>query len=116
MLARHLEFGRDAEERALLYFSAQPGVRLLDRNYRFRGGEIDLIFEDRDELVFIEVRARAAGGLVQGFETLDWKKRHRLERVIRHYLARYRGTAKRLRLDVLSWDGKAWTHLRNAWL
>jgi putative endonuclease len=115
MLAPHLEFGLDAENAALDYFIAQTGGKLLERNYRFGGGEIDLIFEDGQELVFVEVRARAQDGLLRGYETIGWKKRARLERAIRRYLSVYRGAAKKLRLDVLSWDGK-WTHLKNVWI
>jgi putative endonuclease len=116
MLAPHLEFGRAAEDAALQYFIAQTaGAKLIARNYGFRGGEIDLIFESGDELVFIEVRARSGDGLLQGFETILWRKQRRIEKAIRHFMFRYEGRAKRMRLDVLSWDGKAWTHLKNVW-
>lgn len=115
MLAPHLEFGRDAEEAALSFFLSQTDARLLERNFRCRGGEVDLIFEDGPDLVFVEVRARAAKGLLRGYESIDWKKKERLERVMRLYLSRYHGRARSLRLDVLSWDNGAWTHLKNAW-
>lgn len=122
MLAPHWQFGKEAEERALSYFlETRPGARLLERNFHSRGGEVDLIFEEPSSrsgvLVFVEVRARAAGGILQGLETLDPRKRRRLARVIRYYLAsRYRGGAREMRVDVLSWDGHTWTHLKNAWI
>ena len=34
------------------------GYKILDRNYRIRGGEIDIVAQDRDYLVFIEVKTR----------------------------------------------------------
>jgi putative endonuclease len=116
MLAPHLEFGRATEDAALQYFIAQTGAKLIARNYGFRGGEIDLIFESKEELVFIEVRGRATDGMLQGFESILWRKQRRIEKAIRHFLFRYEGRAKKMRLDVLSWDGKSWTHLKNVWI
>ena len=52
-----LSRGKDAENRACHYLQAQ-GLQLLHRNYRSKGGEIDLILQDTDSLVFVEVRYR----------------------------------------------------------
>jgi len=126
MQAAHLELGREAEEAALRYFLRhEPDAKLVERNCRFRLGEIDLIIElpgelhgkmAQSELVFVEVRARSAGGLAKGFETLGPEKRARLKRAIRLFLARYRGQARTARVDVLSWDSGEWTWLKNVWL
>lgn len=81
---------------------------MLARNYRIRGGELDLVVEEAGALVFIEIRARNAPGWVSGIESIGWKKRQRLRRVIGHYLARYEGRARMVRVDALTWDGKRW--------
>jgi putative endonuclease len=93
----------------------------LHRNYRCKGGEIDLVLEEevssgQFELVFVEVRSRGAGAWVSGVETVDFRKRLKLSRTIRYFLAGYRGRAKSLRVDLLAWDDGVWTHLRNVWL
>jgi putative endonuclease len=49
--------GRNAENSARVYLE-QQGLQLLTRNFRCKYGEIDLIMQDRDMLVFIEVRLR----------------------------------------------------------
>ena len=49
--------GRAAEDAALRQLQA-AGLRLVARNARSRGGEIDLIMRDGDTLVFVEVRSR----------------------------------------------------------
>ncbi len=122
MKAPHWEFGKEAEEKALAYFlQLRPRANLLGRNFRSKRGELDLIFEEPGKrgqvLVFVEVRARAEGGLLAGTETLDWRKRRSLRQVIAYYLARhYRGSAREIRVDVLSWDARRWTHLENVWL
>ncbi len=50
--------GREAEDRACDYLQTQ-GLQLLARNYRSKRGEIDLILQDKDSLVFVEVRYRS---------------------------------------------------------
>jgi len=127
MQAPHLELGRDAEDAALDYFLAcTPRARLLERNRRFRCGELDLIFEVGEvgagssaELVFVEVRARSGGGMAKGFETIGPAKRARLRRAIGVFLSRYPSRSRRtqtMRVDILSWDSGKWTHLKNVWL
>lgn len=114
------EFGREAEDLASDWLMAKPGWCLLTRNYRCRMGEIDLILEESlgdglIELVFAEVRARSPGGWPGGVESVDWKKRRRLTRAASRFLWGYRGPATGVRFDILAWDGKLWTHVRNAW-
>src|SRR4051812_11385014 len=114
-----VEIGRRIESAAASWFvQSGPGRTEVARNYRLRTGEIDLIFEEGQasgamELVFIEVRFRRRGGMQSGLESVGFRKQLRLARAIRHFLARYRGKAKTLRLDVLSWDGASWEHFRD---
>jgi putative endonuclease len=62
------------------------GCRILARNYRCRGGEVDIVVDDQGELVFVEVRTRRAGGLVGPEESVTLLKRQRLLRAAEHYL------------------------------
>lgn len=113
-----LHFGLRIESLAeRWYLERTPQARLLERNFRWRGGEIDLIFEEpsrlwsgRTELVFVEVRARLPGAWVSGIESVQGAKLRRLRQGISLYLARYQGQAFGVRLDLLAWDGTAWEY------
>jgi putative endonuclease len=121
-----LHFGWEVERRAEGWLLARsgPGTRVAARNFRCKSGEIDLVLEvplsgagGGTELVFVEVRARtAASSWVDGIGSVSFPKQRRLAKAIRIYLAGYRGPARRVRLDLLAWDGREWTHLRNVWL
>jgi putative endonuclease len=81
--------GSDAE-RCAEEFLKQHGLVLLQRNYRCRFGEIDLIMRDGAALVFVEVRMRASeffGGAASSITVL---KRERIVSTARHYLASLR--------------------------
>ncbi len=115
------ERGRSAEDEALDWYRVhRPSAKLLGRNFSCRGGEIDLIFEETlprsgVELVFVEVRRRAAGSWVRGMESVDRVKLRRLTRAMEVYLARYRGPASGVRFDILASNGLKWEHWENAW-
>jgi len=114
-----LRYGLDMEVQGAHWLERRyPSLHLLAKNYRWKGGELDLVFEDRSEqspaeLVFVEVRARKPGALVDGVLSVTLPKQRRLSRTIEHFLARYQGSAKSVRLDILAWDGLNWTHLKN---
>ncbi len=116
------QWGQQTEHRACQWFLTQyPGCRLLAQNYRCRGGEIDLIFETwvasekQWELVFVEVRARACRGWVNGIQSLTLKKQACLKRAIAFFLAQYKGSARTLRVSLLAWDGFSWTYFPDLW-
>jgi len=77
--------GREAEGRAEAMLSAQ-GLTLVQRNYRCRGGEIDLIMRDRDHLVFVEVRYRSGARHGGALASVDRNKQRRLITAAQHYL------------------------------
>jgi putative endonuclease len=81
------------------------GLLLLERNWRCRHGEIDLIAEDRGVLVFAEVRMRRAFGFGGAGESVTAAKRSRLMAAARLYLTR-RPEAQ-CRFDVFLVDGLA---------
>jgi putative endonuclease len=115
-MARHLDYGKETEDLALDWFLKNFPVRLVTRNYRCKIGELDLIFEQEYELIFVEVRARQAGAWVSGIESIGPKKLQRIRNTVNHFLVNYRGAARQIRVDVLARDGNAWTHLRNVWI
>ncbi|MBQ6181518.1 MAG: YraN family protein [Ruminococcus sp.] len=68
------ETGRLGEESVCAYLT-ERGYRIAARNYRIKGGEIDIIAENGDYLVFVEVKARRPDSLVTGFEAVNKRKR-----------------------------------------
>jgi putative endonuclease len=80
--------GRFGEDEAWAFLAAQ-GYRLLERNFRTRFGELDLIAWHRDVLVFIEVRTRSAGPFGGPIDTVDHEKQRRLRRMAQVFLQAY---------------------------
>lgn len=77
--------GSAAEDLAADYLTSH-GLRLLDRNYRVRGGEIDLICADGDTLVFVEVRLRRNARYGGAGASVTPTKQRRLILAAQHYL------------------------------
>jgi len=111
------ELGRRGEALAAELLEAQ-GLTIVERNFRCRAGEIDLVALDGATLVFVEVRSRRGDRVGTPFESVDPRKQIRLTRVARHFLAA-RGCAERdVRFDVVGirFDAEppALEHLRGA--
>ncbi|HHZ88331.1 MAG TPA: YraN family protein [Chromatiaceae bacterium] len=80
--------GQQAETMALAFLQ-ERGMRLLDRNYHCRFGEIDLILTHRDTLIFTEVRYRCNPLYGTAAESVGPSKQRRILITARHYLARH---------------------------
>lgn len=93
--------GASAEKLAEAYLKHQ-GLRLLERNFNCRRGEIDLIMEDQATLVFVEVRFRQSAHYGSAAETVTAAKQRKLVLAAQHYLAsRQTGHSRPLRFDVV---------------
>jgi putative endonuclease len=95
--------GRQAEQQACGYLQAK-GLRLVDKNYRCRHGEIDLIMLDGEVLVFIEVRYRRSGLFGGALASIDMRKQRKLISTASHYL-QAQGQRCAARFDVVAIDG-----------
>ena len=108
--------GRVAEEAAVAWLTDQ-GYRVVERNHRNAGGEIDVVAWDGATLCFVEVKARADTRHGPAVAAVGWSKRRRLARAASMYLA-LRRIEPPCRFDVLAVEGGAggWriTLLRNA--
>ncbi len=79
------EKGRAAEEIAAR-FLVRHKLKILERNYRVRGGEIDLICEDGRTTVFVEVRLRTSQQFGGSAASITSSKQARLVLAARHWL------------------------------
>lgn len=101
----NLSRGREAEDRACRHLQ-QQGLSLTQRNYRSPFGEIDLIMQERDTLVFVEVRYRARGDFGSAAETVDTRKQARLRATAEHYRQNIpRASKKPCRFDIVAITG-----------
>ena len=89
-------------ERCAWRFLRRRGVKLLDSNFRRRGGEIDLIGWHRYRLVFFEIKTYLAGSRSWGFERLDAGKRQRIESLAALYLPQFRAGGLGWRFDAVT--------------
>ena len=80
------------------------GYAILDRRYRTRRGEIDIVADDGGTIVFVEVKARATGDFGGGAEAVTPFKQRRLVSMAIDYLARRGLTDRPCRFDVIAID------------
>lgn len=90
-------------ERLALEHYERLGYRLLERNYRTRAGEMDLVVHDGSTTVFVEVKTRRSGGL-DPLLALTAQKRRRLRALAAAWLADHpqRPRASALRIDAVA--------------
>ncbi len=103
--------GADAEDLAGR-FLVQRGLRIVGRNFRVRGGEIDLICRDGRTTVFVEVRLRRRSDFGGAGASITVTKQKRLIVAARHWLARHGETP--CRFDCVLMDGDNIEWLRDA--
>jgi putative endonuclease len=65
---------------------SQRGYTLVERNYRTRRGEIDLIMRQDDAIVFVEVKLRRGSGFGDPLEVVTLHKQNTLRSIAEHYL------------------------------
>ncbi|PNU20049.1 YraN family protein [Geothermobacter hydrogeniphilus] len=117
MTEERLALGRWGEEQAVLFLRRQ-GFRILERNYRTRVGEIDIIARNRRLLLFVEVKTRRgqACGLPQ--EAVGIFKQRQIIRTAQWYLNNQLAGRLQPRFDVIAvrqWRDEAFIeHLPNA--
>jgi putative endonuclease len=93
----------------------RAGLKLVERNYRCRFGEIDLIVREGSTLVFVEVRMRTSERFGGAAASITSAKRAKLLRTARHYLAGI-ARAPQCRFDALLVNGRNYSieWLKNA--
>ncbi len=85
-MAEHLDKGRKGEEIALAYLR-ENGYSILEKNWRHKHLEIDIIAKKNNILHFVEVKTRKLEGMLLAHESLSYKKTQNLLRAIEIYLS-----------------------------
>ena len=112
MRAARAVAGAKAESLAADFLTAR-GMTILERNFRRRCGELDLVAQDGDTLVFVEVRLRTRHDYGGAAASITARKRSRMAAAAGLYLARLRG-APPCRFDAVLLDAIDSAHIE--WL
>lgn len=92
-----------AAEHAAAAWLLTHGLSCLERNFRCRGGEIDLVMRDQETLVFVEVRLRNRSDFGSAIESVTATKQRRIIHAAQYYLATHPSYANiACRFDVLA--------------
>lgn len=99
-MAKHLDTGRKGEALAETALT-EMGYQILERNWRHKHLEVDLIALEKGMLVFVEVKTRNDLRYGEPHEAIDWKKEQKLARAANIYLSQqsYKGE---VRFDIVS--------------
>jgi putative endonuclease len=105
--------GAEAERSAAELLIGE-GYQIVERNFRCKAGELDIIARDGDVLVFVEVRSRSDDVHGHAVEMIGRTKQRRVIRVARHYLAIAAPNFEQCRFDVVAITASAPILLRDA--
>lgn len=89
-------------ELAAVSFLQERGLKILQRNFRIRGGEIDIIAEDQGTLCFVEVKTRRSGRYGGAQESVSWFKKNRLIKAGLYYLSLQDQPDRDARFDLIA--------------
>ena len=95
------KWGKAGEDLAA-HFLEQSGLKILERNFRFERGEIDLIAEDGEELVFVEVKARRSNAFGAPEDAVTEKKQEQVHAVADGYLFMHNIDDRPCRFDIVA--------------
>lgn len=82
------EIGRLGEEAVCKYLT-ERGYSIVERNYRIKGGEIDIIADNGDYIAFVEVKSRKPDSMVSGFEAVNKRKRSLIIKTAADYCCKH---------------------------
>jgi putative endonuclease len=95
--------GQDAEKACCKYLQ-QQGLKLLARNYHGRRGELDLVMQDNNTVVFVEVRYRKNNAFGGALESITANKQQKLRITAEQYMQQETGLTNG-RFDVVAMSG-----------
>ena len=113
MSRERLDLGKKGEDMAQAYLCRQ-GYRLLERSYRCKLGEADLIMQNGNTIVFVEVKTRSSNLFGTPQEAVDARKQKKLVRVAQSYLQERRLGNVPSRFDVVAVTGDDIRHIPDA--
>ncbi len=101
MVNQHIRFGQEGETVAVRHLK-KCGYKILERNYRNKIGEIDIIAKDRDTIVFVEVKTRRNDHFGGPKWAVTYRKQQKISMVALAYLKELRMSDRKARFDVVT--------------
>jgi len=95
------ELGKRGEDIAIKFLK-EKGYRIIERNYRCPMGEVDVVAEDKETLVFVEVKTRTSTNFGLPEEAVSYRKKQHLSRIASFYLLYHKIKEANCRFDVVS--------------
>ena len=95
------EKGRYGEDLAAKFLT-RHGYRIIQLNYRASCGEVDIVAQDKDTLVFVEVKTRTGTGFGSPAEAVTHRKRQQISKTALVYLSQQRLLNEPARFDVVA--------------
>ena len=102
-LRAQLPLGRRGERAAEKYLR-RSGYRIVARNFRAAGAEIDIVAMDGETLVFVEVKTRRSRDAGAPEEAVDERKQKQIRRAAEIFATRYRADEVEMRFDIIAID------------
>lgn len=112
MKNNNIKTGSKGEEEAIKYL-IKGKYKILERNFKTKVGEIDIIAEKDGYIVFIEVKKRSSKAFGYGYEAVDVKKQQKIIKTANLYIS-YQKKESKCRFDVISIDENNINHIENA--
>ena len=109
------KIGVYGEEKAVEYIK-KIGYEIIQRNFRCKVGEIDIIAKTENKIVFIEVKSRTSKDYGLACEAVDYKKIGKITSVAKHYLLTNNIKNCEIRFDVIEvyFNEEKINHIENA--
>ena len=80
----------NAGESAVCRYLSRRGYKILDRNFKTRFGEIDIIAQKKNVISFVEVKTRKKDSMISGIDAVGFKKQQRVLAAAKEYIMRKR--------------------------
>ncbi|AGQ38459.1 TPA: YraN family protein [Mannheimia haemolytica] len=100
------EQGSFYEQKARVFLE-QQGLRFVAANQAFKGGELDLIMQDGQTVVFVEVRQRKSNRFGSAVESIDYRKQQKWQNAANMWLLKQNQSLEtaNCRFDVVAFEG-----------
>ncbi len=105
--------GKNGEDKIVSYL-IKRGWTVLERNFRYKKKEVDIIASKDEIIIFVEVKARNSVKFGRGFEAVDNHKKRHILSVARYYVEKYKLQNINIRFDVASIDRDVIRYIENA--
>lgn len=108
------ETGLEGESTAEAWLQEKRGMTTLERRFRSKHGEIDLVMEDGETIVFVEVKTRKTGAPGEGLLSVNVGKQRRIAQCATVYLMLHHMLNRAVRFDVIEIKPGNVTYIPNA--